>query len=135
MYQRAKANIAAQPSLFVQSCLLRLRRFWNFSPLNSTLLESRPLIGWGITGYYFLILLGALGGCLLLIWKRESAWGPLLWLIFSFTVVHLFYWTNMRMRAPLVPAMIAFALGALAVAVLGWAIGAMVLRRDQPAQP
>jgi len=31
--------------------------------------------------------------------------------------------------------MIAFALGALAVAVLGWAIGAMVLRRDQPAQP
>ncbi|MEZ5867216.1 MAG: efflux RND transporter permease subunit [Defluviimonas denitrificans] len=37
--------------------------------------------------------------------------------------------------APLVPAMIAFALGALAVAVLGWAIGAMVLRRDQPAQP
>lgn len=37
--------------------------------------------------------------------------------------------------APLVPAMIAFALGALAVAVLGWAIGALVLRRDQPAQP
>ena len=37
--------------------------------------------------------------------------------------------------APLVPAMIAFALGALAVAALGWGIGAMILRRDQPAQP
>ncbi|WP_417385304.1 hypothetical protein [Gimesia sp.] len=123
MYQRAKANIAAQPSLFVQSCLLRLRRFWNFSPL----VESRPLINWGITGYYFLILLGALGGCLLLIWKREPSWGPLIWLIASFTVVHLFYWTNMRMRAPLVPAI-------ALLSVYGWSKSAEFLKFRKPAE-
>tara|TARA_R110000850_G_scaffold243873_3_gene368788 strand:- start:3217 stop:4581 length:1365 start_codon:yes stop_codon:yes gene_type:complete len=128
MYQRAKANIAAQPSLFVQSCLLRLRRFWNFSPLNSALIESKPLIGWGVTGYYFLILTGALGGCLLLIWKREPVWEPFLWLIVSFTVVHIFYWTNMRMRAPLVPAI-------ALLSVYGWSKSADFLKFRKPTEP
>lgn len=127
MYQRAKANIAAAPSLFVQSCLLRLRRFWNFSPQNSALVESRPLIGWVITGYYFLILTGALGGCLLLIWKRESAWEPLFWLVVSFTVVHIFYWTNMRMRAPLVPAI-------ALLSVYGWSKSADFLKFRKAAE-
>ncbi|QDT93862.1 glycosyltransferase family 39 protein [Gimesia algae] len=127
MYQRAKANIAAEPSLFVQSCLLRLRRFWNFSPLNSHLVESKPLIGWGIAGYYLLILTGTLGGCLLLIWKREPAWGSLFWLIVSFTVVHIFYWTNMRMRAPLVPAI-------ALLSVYGWSKSADFLKFRKPTE-
>jgi len=125
MYQRAKANIAAEPSLFVQSCLLRLRRFWNFSPLNSSLVESKPLIGWGLTGYYFLILMGAGAGFLLLIWKRESGWGPIIWLVISFTVVHLFYWTNMRMRAPLVPAI-------ALLSVYGWSKSMEFLKLRKP---
>ncbi len=125
MYQRAKANIAAEPSLFVQSCLLRLKRFWNFSPLNSSLVESKPLIGWGITGYYFLILTGTGAGFLLLIWKRESGWGPIIWLVISFTVVHLFYWTNMRMRAPLVPAI-------ALLSVYGWSKSVEFLKLRKP---
>lgn len=127
MYQRAKTNIAAQPSLFVQSCLLRLRRFWSFSPLNSAMADSKPLIGWGITGYYFLILTGALGGFLLLIWKREPVWEPFIWLIVSFTVVHIFYWTNMRMRAPLVPAI-------ALLSVYGWSKSADFLKFRKPTE-
>tara|TARA_R110002095_G_scaffold81637_1_gene70917 strand:+ start:77181 stop:78545 length:1365 start_codon:yes stop_codon:yes gene_type:complete len=104
MYQRAKHYIAAQPDLFVQSCLLRLKRFWNISPLTSSTITSHSIFSWGIAGYYTMILIGCLGGLFLVTWKREKGWGPLIWLLFSFTLVHLFYWTNMRMRAPLVPA-------------------------------
>ncbi|QDT45395.1 hypothetical protein Pan241w_55150 [Gimesia alba] len=104
MYQRAKHNIAEQTDLFVQACLLRLKRFWNISPLTSSTITSHSVIGWGIAGYYTAILFGCLGGLFLVIWKREKKWEPLIWLLFSFTLVHLFYWTNMRMRAPLVPA-------------------------------
>jgi len=104
MYQRAKQNIAEQPDLFVQACLLRFKRFWNVSPLTSSTLISVPMIGWGIAAYYTAILIGGAGGILMVLWNKEQKWEPLIWLIFSFTVVHLFYWTNMRMRAPLVPA-------------------------------
>ena len=104
MYQRAKHNIAEQPKFFVQSCILRFKRFWNISPLTSSTLTSAPMIVWGIAGYYTLILTGCFVGIIMVIWNKEQVWGPLIWLILSFTLVHLFYWTNMRMRAPLVPA-------------------------------
>lgn len=113
MYERAKHNIAAQPDLFVQACILRFKRFWNISPLTSSTLISAPLIGWGIAGYYAVILIGGFGGILMVVWNKEQNWEPLIWLILSFTVVHLFYWTNMRMRAPLVPAI-------ALLSVLGW---------------
>lgn len=113
MYERAKHNIAAQPDLFVQACILRFKRFWNISPLTSSTLISVPLIGWGIAGYYAVILIGGLGGVFLVVWNKEQKWEPIIWLIASFTLVHLFYWTNMRMRAPLVPAI-------ALLSVLGW---------------
>ena len=34
----------------------------------------------------------------------NCAWRPVLVLIVSFTAVHSIYWADMRMRAPLVPA-------------------------------
>ncbi|MCH9656396.1 MAG: glycosyltransferase family 39 protein [Planctomycetes bacterium] len=104
MYQRAKYNIAEQPELFVSACILRFKRFWNLSPLTSSALLSTPLVDWGVAGYYLVILFGCFYGTLLVVWNREQKWEPFIWLILSFTVVHLFYWTNMRMRAPLVPA-------------------------------
>ncbi|MFK7779183.1 MAG: hypothetical protein QM501_13840, partial [Gimesia sp.] len=113
MYQRAKHNIAEQPDLFVSACILRFKRFWNTSPLTNSPLLSNPLIGWGISGYYSVILLGCFSGIILVVWNRERNWGPLIWLILSFTLVHLFYWTNMRMRAPLVPAI-------ALLSVFGW---------------
>ena len=104
MYQRAKQNISEQPEQFVQSCILRFKRFWNVSPLTHSTLTAKPLINWSIAGYYSLVLIGCFGGIFMVIWNKEKKWAPLVLLIFSFTLVHLFYWTNMRMRAPLVPA-------------------------------
>ncbi|KAA0140647.1 glycosyltransferase family 39 protein [Gimesia chilikensis] len=113
MYQRARQNISSQPLLFAQSCLLRLKRFWNIAPLASAgQTPSRTLL-LGVASYYFVVLLGCLWGACLVIWKRERNWSPLIWLLVSFTIVHLFYWTNMRMRAPLVPAI-------ALLSVFGW---------------
>lgn len=113
MYQRARKNIAAQPQVFVQSCLLRLKRFWNIAPLASAgVTQSRSLV-WGVAVYYFVVLWGSFWGLCLVIWKREPNWSPLIWLLVSFSIVHLFYWTNMRMRAPLVPAI-------ALLSVFGW---------------
>lgn len=113
MYQRAKQNISEHPGLFIQSCLLRLKRFWNVAPLTQGTLADSSLIAWGVAGYYTFILIGCLAGTILAIWKAEKKWEPFIWLLFSFTLVHLFYWTNMRMRAPLVPAI-------ALLSVFGW---------------
>lgn len=104
MYKRAKHNIAKQPEVFVSACILRFKRFWNISPLTGSTLLTNPLVRWGISGYYAVILIGCFSGMFLVVWKKEHRWNPLICLILSFTVVHLFFWTNMRMRAPLVPA-------------------------------
>jgi len=113
MYQRARQNISSQPSLFAQSCLLRLKRFWNIAPLASAGQTPPRTLLLGVASYYFVVLLGCLWGVCLVVWKRERNWSPLIWLLVSFTIVHLFYWTNMRMRAPLVPAI-------ALLSVFGW---------------
>ncbi|MBN69111.1 MAG: hypothetical protein CME32_07535 [Gimesia sp.] len=113
MYQRARQNISSQPSLFAQSCLLRLKRFWNIAPLASAGQTPPRTLLLGVASYYFVVLLGCLWGVCLVVWKRERNWSPLIWLLVSFTIVHLFYWTNMRMRAPLVPAI-------AQLSVFGW---------------
>lgn len=113
MYQRARQNISSQPSLFAQSCLLRLKRFWNIAPLASAGQTPPRTLLLGVASYYFVVLLGCLWGVCLVVWKSERNWSPLIWLLVSFTIVHLFYWTNMRMRAPLVPAI-------ALLSVFGW---------------
>lgn len=126
MYQRAKYHIAEQPDLFVSACILRFKRFWNISPLTSSPLLSSPIVGWSIAGYYSAILIGCFCGMLLVLWKREQRWEPLIWLILSFTLVHLFYWTNMRMRAPLVPAI-------ALLSVYGWSFFGRFLKFNRTA--
>lgn len=127
MYQRAKFNIADQPELFVQSCILRFKRFWNISPLTRSTLTSASVIVWSVAGYYTLILVGCFGGIIMVIWNKEQIWEPLIWIIVSFTLVHLFYWTNMRMRAPLVPAI-------ALLSVYGWSQTCRFLKFVRPAK-
>jgi hypothetical protein len=53
--------------------------------------------------YAFELALTALGAWFLgrKLLREPWIWGTLL--LFSYTLVHAFYWTDMRMRAPLVP--------------------------------
>ncbi|MCA9030052.1 MAG: hypothetical protein KDA66_04540, partial [Planctomycetaceae bacterium] len=51
------------------------------------------------TVWWVLALVGLIKICR----QRLATWVPVLLLLFSFTVVHAVYWSNMRLRAPVVP--------------------------------
>lgn len=139
MYDQAWSAIRRDPGHAFKAGVTLLGRFWNLAPLGP---QSAALgrTGVGIIRlFYSLVLLGlALG-----IWRiiRENsdqqagagagfvaspqvplthgrsrliAWQPALLLILSFTLVHFLYWADMRMRAPLIPAIALIAARGLA---------------------
>lgn len=99
MYQRAKNNIRADTSGFFAACIVRARRFWNLAPLVE---QQSKLIMWGMRGFYAAVFLG-----LIMCIFRPPAdgtrwyWMVMASMVLAFTLVHLFYWSNTRMRAPL----------------------------------
>lgn len=104
MYHRAWEHILENPGLFVRACLLRIGRFWNVSPLGPVAETLPVFVLWGIRLFYGAILLGALVSLFRLSREEWSRWLSVVLLLLSFTAVHAVYWSNMRMRAPLVPA-------------------------------
>jgi hypothetical protein len=105
-YRKAFANIRAEPVMFARSCLARLGRLWNVLPHQTSADESTARRGLRYSvaiGYTFEFALAAAG-----IWflRGKVFAPPWLWatlLVLSITLVHAFFWTDMRMRAPLVP--------------------------------
>ena len=109
-YERALTAIEFttqdEPLLFVYSCLYRLRQLWSPLPHRLTADEAlaRTAMRYAVAAWYVAVyLLAAVG-----IWKLRGRllappwlWGVLLCLVF--TGIHTFYWTNLRMRAPLMP--------------------------------
>ncbi len=114
-YQRARQEIAADPAGFARATWLRLARLWGALPERLAVDESprRRAERWAIAAWYGVVLpLAALG-----LWvsprcaagspdDSRAGWvrlAPLLWLLASVTALHALYWTNLRMRAPLMP--------------------------------
>ncbi len=64
--------------------------------------------------YYSLLYLAAFVGLKRLgkDWRR-SVWWPIPTLVLTLTLVHAVYWSNMRMRAPAIPAIAMLAAAAL----------------------
>lgn len=105
-YQSASEAIKQHPRFFFYSCLYRLRQLW--SPLPHQLTADEPLrqtaMRYAVAAWYVAVyLLAAIG-----VWKLRGKllappwlWGVLLCVVF--TGIHTFYWTNLRMRAPLMP--------------------------------
>ena len=110
---RARENMLAEPGLCAEAAYHRIRSFWNTTPqgdaakgVNSIVLA---FVGW----YSMLFLTAAFIGLGLVVARVERAhWVPLYCLILALQLVHLFYWTNTRMRAPLTPALALFAAAA-----------------------
>lgn len=68
-----------------------------------------------VAAWYGGTLLAVLGGIVVLrsqLWRTPWVWAVLLCV--SFTAVHAVYWSNMRMRAPLMPALYLVAASTLA---------------------
>jgi hypothetical protein len=105
-YRLAGEAIAREPGMFLVACLMRCTRLWGVLPLRVSEDESpsRCLARWMVAGgYAFELVLAGVGLCRI---GRQALRPPWLWgllLAGSFTAVHAFYWTDLRMRAPLVP--------------------------------
>jgi hypothetical protein len=116
-YADALAVIRNQPRTFAYACLVRVARLWGLVPHRTTINEGslRRTARWGIGAFYAIeFALAAVGLVALAQGRvpREQLFRGWIWgllLVASFTAIHTFYWTNIRMRAPLVPVVCAAA--------------------------
>jgi len=122
-YDDALRHIREQPGMFAYACLVRLGRMWGLVPHQIRSDESirRRLIRYAVGCWHAVILLAAVLGA----WRQGRGlvikpwlWGALFCL--CLTAVHVFYWSNLRMRAPLVP-----------IVAVSAAAGVGLLQRDQ----
>ena len=114
-YSRATAAIQADPKSFLKATVLRLRRFWAIAtadPSTGNSVSSRLIMVWYLvlwTGLIWQIIQACFGRN-----STEPRSLVMLWLvILAFLVMHSVYWTDTRMRAPVMPIMIA-------ISVAGW---------------
>ena len=126
-YALAWQTIRDEPWMFLRACLFRESRLWGIFPLALPGQDARGR--YTVATFYvvefFLALIGMfhLGRKLL-----TSPWLFGLLLAASFALVHLGYWTDMRMRAPVMPAVaLAAAAGAAWLAGL---VQANIARRN-----
>ncbi len=97
---RVLALALAQPLTFMRAALQRLGRFWSLAP---ALAVYSPLVRW-VTAAWTLPLWIALmlGLARRSLWRWPQIAAPLL--VAGLSLVHTLYWTDLRMRAPIVPA-------------------------------
>jgi 4-amino-4-deoxy-L-arabinose transferase-like glycosyltransferase len=102
MSRRAWRNISDNPGSFLRALRLRFFRFWNIVPQGSAGRAVSIPVLWMIGLFYTITGLGMLVGLIRLDRTEWQLWLPVIVLILSFTAVHLVYWSNMRMRTPLI---------------------------------
>jgi hypothetical protein len=94
------------PGMFGSSCVYRLWRFWSPLAMQLSPGESRVvrLVRYGAAIWYLALFTFSVIGARRIgrgLFAAPWLWGTLL--LASFTLVHMFYWSDMRMRAPLMP--------------------------------
>ncbi|MFN3149600.1 hypothetical protein [Bremerella sp.] len=105
-YREAVETMKQNPGMAAYSAVVRFTMFWRLLPNALSEDESgrRTLVRYAIGTWYFiqfaLVIAGlfALGKDL-----AKPGWMAAIMLLASFSLVHLFFWSNMRMRSPLVP--------------------------------
>ncbi len=125
-YEKAWETIRRQPGMFLYACLVRVGRLWSPLPHRVDPQEqlSEQVSRYTVGLWYGVELVLALVGVVAVIrqgcpprlqlcrpsapgshrspsWRRTWMWGILLAIVF--TAVHSVYWSNLRMRAPLMP--------------------------------
>ncbi len=107
--QTAWATIFRSPWTFAKACVIRIVWFWAIWPApGQASLYLSILIGCWYSILFVLFLWGSVPG-LAGWWSRRIsastslAWLPAATLIVGLTLIHAVYWSNMRMRAPLIP--------------------------------
>ncbi|WP_164102324.1 hypothetical protein [Candidatus Laterigemmans baculatus] len=103
----AKQEIRRQPAMFLYASLVRVGRLWSPVPRVG---GRVGLASWATGAFYGVLGIGVIAG----LWRLrrqlfDPAWAPPLLLIVAVTVVHAVYWSNLRMRAPVIPMVAAIA--------------------------
>jgi hypothetical protein len=104
MNRQARDYIRSEPSIAVRSGLTLLGRFWSVIPLATKNAPISRSIRMLVATWYAAVLIALICGAFRILRGNWRPWAPLLALIAGFTLVHSLYWADMRMRAPLVPA-------------------------------
>lgn len=116
-YQLAFQTVSEQPGMFFRACLDRFWQLWRLVPHRLEQDETffRTVTRYAV-GAFYLFQYGLIGIAVIYRIKDHNlvmsnrivaVLGSAL--ILTVTGVHLFYWTNMRMRAPLTPILAIFA--------------------------
>ena len=122
LQRTARDWIAEHPSAFIDCSLYRLGRFW--APVPASVGEGggfrTTVLRFGIGSWYVAAYVLAAIGLLAMRKRLASAdFAPALLMTFAFVAVHAVYWTDVRMRAPVLPVVFLFAaLGICSLA--GW---------------
>jgi hypothetical protein len=114
MQREAQRYILAEPRQSLRAGLSLWRRLWNLAPLESAERKTQFSRGlwWVIAAFNTVVFLALAAGLARSLPAAAADWWPTLALLLSFTTVHFFYWADLRMRAPLVPAIALFAAAA-----------------------
>lgn len=105
-YARAGTAIRREPGMFLYGCWDRLRQFWSPLPHRLEVPESTKqwLARWSIAVWYVLVYAMVVRGSIRLGGRwMVPPWIFGLGLVAALMLAHTFYWSNLRMRAPLVP--------------------------------
>lgn len=106
-YASARATMDREPWMFTRSCIYRVGWFWAPWPNTGSFLTKSVIGVW-----YGMAFLAALVGLRALVRERRlNLWVVPLGLVVSLTCVHAVYWSNMRMRGPLMS--VVYVLGAV----------------------
>jgi len=105
-HAQAMTSIRRQPASFARSCVWRISSLWGLVPHRVAADESanRRLARYAVGVWYLAVFGLALAGAQALgyrLCRPPWCWGLLLCL--AFTAMHAVYWSNLRMRAPLMP--------------------------------
>lgn len=105
-YALAWQAIHKQPGMFAYAALRRVGALWGALPHARSEPESTAMrtLRYATAAWYSIVLLLALMAALCRQVRAEApAWLFAAAMAGSFTAVHFFYWTDLRMRAPLMP--------------------------------
>lgn len=112
--QQARQFIAANPGGFLRAVGYRIRSLWSTVPQGEAAATTSSKVV-QLVGWYYTFVLGffVVGMIVVAVSLRNTnvrhLWWPLFALVLTVQCVHLVYWTNARMRAPIVPVISLFA--------------------------
>ncbi len=110
MSHQAWDTIRNHPKTFIKACAIKFCWFWNVAPHSSASHSLPYLLRLGVGLYYGVLwILLTIGICvaarrIFKYGKMFRSWQAPLLLVVAMSLAHLMYWSDGRMRAPIMPA-------------------------------